>query len=148
MSWHYYVSKWMWKLFGRVQCFAIHGILQAKILGWVTFSFSRESSQPRDWTQVSDIADRFFPSWATREAQESWSWCISEDCQILQSCSQPFILPCELQRSHVQRGWEHAHRYRSQSQRNQQSDNYLAMTLVANFNAECLDLNSVSSNSV
>ena len=45
-----------------------HGILQAKILEWVAFSFSRGSSQPRDWTQVFCIAGRFFTSWATREA--------------------------------------------------------------------------------
>ena len=32
------------------------------------FSFSRVSSQPRDWTQISHIAGRFFTSWATREA--------------------------------------------------------------------------------
>ena len=32
-------------------------------------SFSMESSQPRDRTQVSCIAGRFFTSWATREAQ-------------------------------------------------------------------------------
>ena len=30
----------------------------------------RESSQPRDGTQVSHIADGFFIAWATREAQE------------------------------------------------------------------------------
>ena len=35
--------------------------------------FSRRSSQPRDQTQVSYIAGRFFPSWATMEAQEYWS---------------------------------------------------------------------------
>ena len=45
----------------------VHGILQARILEWITFPFSRESSQPRDWTQVSCIAGRFFTSWATRE---------------------------------------------------------------------------------
>ena len=28
---------------------------------------------PRDWTQVSHIAGRFFTSWAIREAQEYWS---------------------------------------------------------------------------
>ena len=28
----------------------VHGILQARILGWVAFPFSRGSSQPRDWT--------------------------------------------------------------------------------------------------
>ena len=29
---------------------SVHGILQARILEWVTISFSRESSQPRDQT--------------------------------------------------------------------------------------------------
>ena len=46
----------------------VHGILQAKTLEWVTFY--RGPSQPRDGTQVSHIAGRFFPSWASREAQE------------------------------------------------------------------------------
>ena len=45
----------------------VHGILQARILGWVAFPLSRGSSQPRDWTQVSHIAGGFFTSWATRE---------------------------------------------------------------------------------
>ena len=35
---------------------------------WIAFPFSRGSSQPRDWTQVSCIASEFFTSWATREA--------------------------------------------------------------------------------
>ena len=48
--------------------YTVHGILQARILGWVAFPFSRESSQTRDWTRVSHIAGRFFTSWATREA--------------------------------------------------------------------------------
>ena len=47
----------------------IHGILQARIRKWVAFPFSRGSSQPRDRTQVSCIAGRFFTSWAMREAQ-------------------------------------------------------------------------------
>ena len=49
--------------------YTIHGILQARILKWVAFP-SRESSQTRDQTQVSQIVGRFFTSWATREAQE------------------------------------------------------------------------------
>ena len=53
--------------------YIVHEILQARILEWVDFPFSRRSSQPRDWTQVSHIAGRFFTSWATREAQEYWS---------------------------------------------------------------------------
>ena len=52
--------------------YTVHGILQARILEWVAISFSRESSQPRDWIQVSHIAGGFFISWATREAQEYW----------------------------------------------------------------------------
>ena len=38
------------------------GILQARILEWVALPFSRESSQPRDRTQVSRIAGGFFTS--------------------------------------------------------------------------------------
>ena len=45
-----------------------YGILQARILEWVVFPFSRGSSQPRNRTQVSHTAGRFFTSWATREA--------------------------------------------------------------------------------
>ena len=45
------------------------GILQARILEWVPFRFSRVTSQPRDQSQVYHIAGRFFTSWATREAQ-------------------------------------------------------------------------------
>ena len=47
---------------------SIHGILQARILEWVTISFSRGSSQPRDWTRVSHIGGRCFNRWATRQA--------------------------------------------------------------------------------
>ena len=36
------------------------GILQARILEWVVMSSSRGSSQPRDRTQLSCIAGRFF----------------------------------------------------------------------------------------
>ena len=43
------------------------GILQARILEWVAFPFSRESSQPTDWTQVSCIAGGFFTSWTTNK---------------------------------------------------------------------------------
>ena len=52
--------------------YTARGILQARILEWVDIPFSRESSQPRDQTQVSHIAGRLFTSWDTREAQEYW----------------------------------------------------------------------------
>ena len=47
---------------------SLHGILQARILEWVAYPFSRGSSQSKDWTQVSCIAGGFFTIWATREA--------------------------------------------------------------------------------
>ena len=40
--------------------YTVHGILQARILEWVTYPFSRRSSQPRNQTRVSCIAGRFF----------------------------------------------------------------------------------------
>jgi len=48
--------------------YTVHGILQARILEWVAFPFSRGSSKPRDRTHVSCIAGRFFTNWAIREA--------------------------------------------------------------------------------
>ena len=45
-----------------------HGILQARILEWLAYPFSRGSSPPRNWTRVFCIAGGFFTSWATREA--------------------------------------------------------------------------------
>ena len=50
---------------------SVHEIFQARILKWVAFPFSKGSSQPRDWTQVSCTAGRFFTIWATREASET-----------------------------------------------------------------------------
>ena len=41
---------------------SVHGILQVRI------AFCTGSSQPRDQTQVSCIAGRFFTIWANREA--------------------------------------------------------------------------------
>ena len=70
-------SEMKWKFLSCVQLFAtpwtVHGILQARILEWVAFPFSKGSSQPRNRTQVSCTAGRFFTSWTTREAQEYWS---------------------------------------------------------------------------
>ena len=40
--------------------FSVHGILQARILEWVTVSFSRGSSRPRDRSWVSSIGGRHF----------------------------------------------------------------------------------------
>ena len=68
--------KWKWKLLSHVRLlrpmdYTVHGILQARILEWVAFSFSRGASQPRDWIQVSHIAGGFFTSWATVKHKRS-----------------------------------------------------------------------------
>ena len=49
---------------------SVHGIPQARIPEWVAIPFSRGSSWPKDWTQVSCITGRFFTIWATREIFE------------------------------------------------------------------------------
>ena len=46
----------------RPHDYRVHGILQARILEWVVIPFSRESSQPRDQTQIFCIAGGFFTS--------------------------------------------------------------------------------------
>ena len=47
--------------------YTVHGILQARILEWVAFPFSRGSSWPRNGTRVSCTAGGFFTNWAMRE---------------------------------------------------------------------------------
>ena len=68
--------------------YTVHGILQARIREWVAFPFSRGSSQPRDWTQASRVAGRFFTSWATREVHifsRFWLWVLG--LLLWHSCS-------------------------------------------------------------
>ena len=72
-----FVKKNMWKV-KVVQSYptlydpmdyTVHGILQARILEWVAFPFSRGSSQPRNQNRISHTAGRFFTSWTTKEVQ-------------------------------------------------------------------------------
>ena len=74
------VSDCLWPFVTYRVC----GILQARILEWVAYPFSRGSFQSRDQTQVSHIASEFFASWAViREAQEYWSgWPISSPAAL------------------------------------------------------------------
>ena len=61
-------SLWPHRLYNTV-----HGILQARILEWVAFPFSRGSFNPGIEPRSPTLqADFFFTSWATREAQEYW----------------------------------------------------------------------------
>ena len=49
------------------ECIKWMEILQARILEWVAFPSSRGSSQPKDQTQVSQIAGEFFTNWSIKE---------------------------------------------------------------------------------
>ena len=71
-----YQIQWKWKSLSHVWLFAtpwtvrtVHGILQARMLERVAFPFSRGSSQPRDRTQVSHIAGRFFSTQVNKTIQ-------------------------------------------------------------------------------
>ena len=66
--------------------YTVHGILQARILEWVAFPFSRGSSQPGDWTQVSCIAGGFFYQ-LSHEGHPNWAWLTSYLRNIRWSCS-------------------------------------------------------------
>ena len=76
-------SLWKWKLLSQIWLFVTPwtiarqaplsmGILQTRILERVAISFSRGSSCPRDWTQISCVASRFFTIWTTREDFQSF----------------------------------------------------------------------------
>ena len=56
--------------------YPVHGILQARTLAWVAFPFSRGSSWPRNQTQVSCIAGRFFTRWTTRTPKNRCFWIV------------------------------------------------------------------------
>ena len=86
----------LWKSFGPVWLFATSwavacqaplsmGISQARTPDWLAISFSRGLSQPRDWTQVSCIAGRFFTSWAIREPPGMSADTVSQHFKALQT---------------------------------------------------------------
>ena len=79
--------------------YRVHGILEARILEWVAFPFSRGSSLPRDQAQVSCIAGGFFTSLDIRDTQEygvdslsllQWIFLTQESNQGLVNCGEFF----------------------------------------------------------
>ena len=80
---------------------SVHWILQARILALGAIPFSRRSSWPRDWAQVSCTIDRLFTIWTTRgslwtpggRVPSSFFWPISGDLQ--HSLSLPALLDRE-----------------------------------------------------
>ena len=62
--------------------YRVHGILQARILEWITTPFSRASSQPRDQTQVSFIAEILYQLSHNRSLQMHSIWGIKTSKQV------------------------------------------------------------------
>ena len=79
----------------------VHGILQARILEWVSFPFSRRSSQPKDRTQVSHNSGRGVQSntinWQVSCLDQRSLWCgkfVMQNCSYEQSYSYLLICKC------------------------------------------------------
>ena len=93
--------------------YIVHGILQARILEWVSVPFSRGSSQARDRTQVSCTAGKFFTSWATRkwscsamsDSTTSWTVAYQRLCGILQASILEWVAISFSSRSSWPRNW-------------------------------------------
>ena len=75
--------------------FSVHEILHTRILEWGSISFSKGSSQPRDWTRFSYIVRGILYHWATGEAyrciEMKWSE-VAQSCPTLynpMACSLP-----------------------------------------------------------
>ena len=80
---HSVVSNSSW-LHGAQEDPLSMGIIQARILEWITVPSCKGSSQHKDRTQVSRIAGRFFTVWATKEA----NLC----CYLSHKCSWIFVV--------------------------------------------------------
>ena len=97
--WKVKVSQLYLTLWNPMDCSlpssSVHGILQARILEWVAVPFSRGSSQPRDWTQVSCIAGGL--EWAAISSSRESSWLRSNPCLLCllhwQAGHLPLVLP-------------------------------------------------------
>ena len=62
-----------------------------KNTGWAAILFSRKTSWPRDLTQVSCIADRFFTIWATWEISYLYLLHSKRDFKIKDTCKISFL---------------------------------------------------------
>ena len=68
---------------------SVHGIFHARILEWVVISSSRWFSQPRDQTQVSCLAGRFFTTEPRLPRWYQWQ----KICLQMQRCQRPGFNP-------------------------------------------------------
>ena len=78
--------------------FSVHGIFQARILEWVAVSFTRGSSRPRDWTQISHHCRQTLYPLRHQGSPEGDGSCYSEESIVVQLLSHIwlFVTPWEL----------------------------------------------------
>ena len=90
----FFVTPWTFSLPGSSLC----GISQARILEWVAISFSRGSFRPKDQTQVSCSAGKFFTDLATCHicCNYFFKWCTYES-ESRSVMSQLFATPWAIQ---------------------------------------------------
>ena len=76
---------------------SVHGISQAKILEWVTISFCRGSSQPRNQTHISmspALAGKFFTTESSGQPRRTHTSYKHQSCQVRPKTSQ--LTQCSL----------------------------------------------------
>ena len=92
------VTQWCPTLYDPMDCrspgSSVHGIFQARILHWVMFSFSRGSSWPRDWTQVSHIAGRLLTFGAAMSLETGHNAC--RQLTLSDSLWSPWTVACQV----------------------------------------------------
>ena len=101
--------KWKVKSLSRVRLFVtpgtiayqaplVHGIFQATVLAWIAISFSRGSSQPRDWTRVSCIVDWCFTGillgcmWDLTSPIGGWTCALCSEVSCLSHQASPMLI--------------------------------------------------------
>ena len=95
-------SLWLHELYSLPGS-TVHGIFQAKILEWVANSYSRRSSQPKDWTYVSCVSGTGRQTLAAQVVknmpamQETWIWSLGwEDFLKKGMATHSSILACRI----------------------------------------------------
>ena len=72
---------------------SVHGILQARILEWVSISSFRETSWPRNWIHVFCLGRRILYHWDTWKAQENAMGMNNPDSLLYEALSPGIICP-------------------------------------------------------
>ena len=92
---------------------SVHGLLQARLLGWVAIPLSRRSYQSRDWTLSPALTGRFFTSelhsFHIPYSSESLSlgYLLIILCNLFQNISNPHVVPTSYGGVEIEgAGWE------------------------------------------